>query len=339
MKNTEKSEIKKAFVTGANGFLGVNLIEELLKEGWDVTALHLPGDNLKYLEQYKINLQPGNILDYQSLLEALSAGKNSVLFHLAGDTSMWYKNNERQFQINVTGTRNVCKAALEMGVKKLVYTSSSSAFGYHSTRIKEDTKSNALSCGMNYNRTKYLSEQEIKKAVKQGLEAVILNPCNMMGPYDSKGWSTLIKSMAENKAPGVSTGIATFAHVRDIAGAHIRAAEKGISGENYLLGGVEISFYDVFNEINTLLGKTVSIRTFTPASFRIILFFMRIKSFFDGKEPLLTYPRYKRLTGTLLCDDSKARKELDFSTVTIQKMLHDSHQWLIEENLIEEGRS
>lgn len=334
--------MKKAFVTGANGFLGVNLVGKLCREGWEVTAFHLPGEDLKYLKQFDIQYAAGDILDYQSLLVALSESdshigedlKDTIIFHLAGDTSMWHRNDKRQFEINVIGTENVCRAAIEKQVKRLVFTSSSSAFGYHAGRINEDTRSNALSCKMNYNRTKFLAEKAIRQAMLQGLDAVILNPCNIMGPYDANGWSTLISSIARGKAPGVTTGIGTFAHVKDIARAHISAAERGRAGENYLLGGVEVSFKEISEQINGVLGKSISLKVLSPALLHLAAYLMQVKSFFDGKEPLLTYPRYKRLTGSLLCDDSKARAELGFCTTDMETMIRDSHLWLKQEKLI-----
>jgi len=322
----------QAFVTGAAGFLGTNLIKELLEQNWEVTAFHLPTDDIKHISGLNIRLVEGDILDYRSLLEAIPQEGEISIFHIAGDTSMWRRNRDRQYRINVLGTGNVCRAALERGVHKLVFTSSISAYGYHRERVCEDTPSNALECGMNYNRTKYLAEQEIKRAVKRGLNAVILNPCNMMGPYDKKGWSTLILSAIDNKVPAVTLGVGTFAHVRDVAKAHIKAAEKGRCGENYLLGGVEIVFRDMYREIGELLGKNLCLRTVPVPVFRIAMYLIQIKAFFRGEEPILTYPRFKRLTGTITCDDTKAGKELLFHTTGIKEMLNDSYQWLISED-------
>jgi dihydroflavonol-4-reductase len=327
--------MKKAFVTGSCGFFGMNLIEELLKEGWQVIAFHLPQEDTSRLQKPGITLAAGNILDYQSLLEALPDDSETIIFHNAGDTTMWYRNADRQYKINVTGTANVCRAALEKHVKRLVYTSSSSAYGVHKERLREDTVSNALTCRMNYNRTKYLAEQEIRKYIQQGLDAVILNPCNMMGPCDVKGWSTLIKSAVEKKTIQITNGVGTFAHVQDAARTHIRAAEVGKTGQNYLIGGNEISFGDMYALIKDITGSSVSLRIIPSWVLFIVMQVLKIKSLFDGKEPLVTYPRYRRLTEKLYCDDSKARGELGFSTVSIKKMIQDSYDWLLQEQLIE----
>ena len=326
--------MKKALVTGATGFLGINLLNQLAALEWDITVLHLPGDDVKYLDQLALKYSQGNILDYKSIVNAIPEGDDVVIFHLAGDTTMWPKLAKRQDQINIDGTANVCRAAIEKNVRRLIYTSSSSAFGYHNTRLSETTVSNALTCGMNYNRSKYLAEQEVKNAVEKGLDAVILNPCNMIGPYDAKGWASMIINVSTENVPGVGSGTGTFAHVKDIAAAHITAVESGKMGQNYLLGGVEASFEEVFSEINTVLKKKLPLKTISAHKMKIFMQLMKLKSFFDRKEPLVTYPKYKRLTGCLICDDSKARTELGFSTTTIKEMISDSCQWLMEEKLI-----
>ncbi|MBU3916410.1 NAD-dependent epimerase/dehydratase family protein [bacterium] len=323
--------MKKAFVTGSTGFLALNLIERLQSKEWEITALYLPGEDLKYLSRFNVKPVPGNILDYSSLLSAMSKGQD-VVFHLAGDTSMWSKNAQRQYNVNVQGTANVCKAALEKGVTRFIYTSSSSAYGFHTERLTEKSSSNALSCGMNYNRTKYLAEQEVKKAVARGLYAVMLNPCNIIGPYDPGNWSQLIKNTCLNRLPGYPPGMGTFAHVRDIADAHISAVKNGRNGENYLLGGVEASFKEVINEIIRVTEMNLPLKEISKNKLKLATWFSSIQSFFTGKEPVLTYPKYKRLVGNLTCDDTKAVQELGFKTTSISEMVMDCYQWLQQEN-------
>ena len=325
--------MKKAFVTGSTGFLGLNLIERLQRNNWEITALHLPGDDLKYLSQFNVKAVPGNILDIQSLQNAIPKNLNAI-FHLAGDTSMWNKNDERQYKINVLGTANMCMAAMEKDAERFIHTSSSSAFGYHAQRLTESTPSNALNCKMNYNKTKYLAEQEVKKAVKSGLFAVLINPCNIIGPYDPGNWAQLIQNTCKNKLPGYPPGIGTFSHVKDIADAHISAVDNGKKGENYLLGGVEANFKDVILEIMKITGVSIPLKEISASKLKMAMYFSQIKSFFDRQEPLLTYPKYMRLVGKLTCDDAKAARELGFKTTSISEMLADCYQWLKQEQLV-----
>ncbi len=325
--------MNKAFVTGATGFIGLNLIERLLKNEWQVTALHLPEEDLKYLSRLNVTLVAGNILDYPSLQNAVP-DECHVIFHLAGDTSTWPKEAERQYDINVNGTINICRVAMEKKTARFVLTSSSSAYGYHDSIISEQTVSNAMTCGMNYHETKYLAELKVKEFVEKGLDAVILNPCNIIGPYDQRNWSQLIVNVCNGHMPGYPPGSGTFAHVGDIADAHILAAKKGKTGENYLLGGIESDFKDVINEISKATGIHLSLKAISKRKLKLALFLSSARSFFRRREPLLTYPKYMRLVGKLSCDDSKAVKELGFKTNSIPEMVADSYQWLKQEGMI-----
>lgn len=326
--------MKKAFVTGAAGFLGLNLIQRLQEEDWEITALHLPGENTKYLSRFKVDMVAGNILDLSSLGNAMPRDLDAV-FHLAGDISMWRKNDARQYQVNVTGTANMCRTALEKKARRFIHTSSSSAFGYHAHQeITEQTQSNAMTCRMSYNQTKYLAELEVQKAVESGLFAVILNPCNIIGPYDPGNWSQLIKNVCTGTLPGYPPGLGTFAHVRDIALAHISAVDHGKKGENYLLGGVRASFKEVISQILEVTRVELPLKELSKTRLKLLYYLATVGSFFTGKEPQLTYPKYMRLTGRLTCDDAKARTALGFNTTTITEMVADCHQWLKLENLI-----
>ncbi|WDP87454.1 MAG: NAD-dependent epimerase/dehydratase family protein [Desulfobacter sp.] len=325
--------MKTAFVTGATGFLGLNLIECLRKENWLITALHLPGEDLKYLSRFNLKAVSGNILDFAGLEDAMPSHLDAV-FHLAGDTSMWSKHDARQHRINVEGTANMCRAAIAKKAVRFIHTSSSSAFGYHGEVLSEQTVSNALECGMNYNKTKFLAELEVKKAVESGLFAVILNSCNIIGPFDPGNWSQLIQNTCRQKLPGYPPGVGTFSHVRDIAHAHISAVENGGKGENYLLGGVEASFKEVMLEIIKTTGVNLPLKEISRSKLKMAMYLSGAKSFFTGKEPMLTYPKYKRLVGRLVCNDAKARKALGFKTTSIFDMVSDCHQWLRQENLV-----
>ena len=325
--------MKNAFITGATGFIGLNLIERLLKNQWKVTALHLPGEDLKFLSRLDVSPVAGNILDVPGLLNAVTED-HDVIFHLAGDTSTWKKEAARQYDINVNGTANVCRVALEKKISRFVLTSSSSAYGVHSARISEKTTSNALSTGMSYHETKYLAELELKKALDHGLDAVTVNPCNLIGPYDTRNWSQLIINVCNHRMPGYPPGTGTFAHVRDIADAHIAAAEKGRTGENYLLGGIEASFKDVINEIATVTGVSLSLKPLSKNKLQMAMILSSARAMFTRREPFLSYPKYMRLVGHLSCDHSKAVKELGFKTASISEMVADCFQWLKQEGYL-----
>jgi nucleoside-diphosphate-sugar epimerase len=326
---------KTAFVTGATGFLGLNLIQELANRKWNIIALYLPATDPKYLSKYEATMVGGNLSDADLLCRAIPYGTDAV-FHLAANTSAWAKNNDQQYIDNVEGTRNMVDAALQKKVQCFVYTSSISAFGYHPHEcINEQTVSNALACGMNYNKTKFLAESIVKEAVKKGLNGVILNPCNIIGPYDTNNWTRqFIRPVYEGRLPAVPPGKAMWCHVKDIVDAHISAVDKGVPGENYLLGGTEARFIDVVNEIERLLGKAETRRIQPAWLLRLIVGVLYLKSKIDGREPMLTPEKYNRAVAHICCDYSKASAVLGYRTSPLSVMIKDSVTWLKEENLL-----
>jgi len=90
----------------------------------------------------------------------------------------------------------------------------------------------------------------------------------------------------------------------------------------------------MYREIYEMLGKSRKLRTVPTPIFRIFMYLIRFKAFLSREEPILSYPRFKRLTGNIICDDFKARSQLSFETCEIREMLDDSRSWLLSEGLI-----
>lgn len=326
---------KTAYVTGATGFLGLNLIQELTRRGWNVVALHQRSVDVRYLSKFKVEMRGGDLSEPETLLDSMPEGVDAV-FHLAANTSAWSKNDARQYVDNVEGTRNMVEAALKKKVGRFVYTSSISAYGYHpGVRIDETASSNALDCGMQYNRTKFLAEKEVKEAVRRGLNAIILNPCNIIGPYDTNNWTRqFIKPICDGKLRGAPPGKAMWCHVKDVVDAHIAAVEKGMPGENYLLGGTEASFLEVVNEIERQMGKPETSRVQPPWLLRLFVAALAVKSAIDGKEPILTPEKYNRAVAYIACDYRKAVATLGYASSPLELMIKDTLAWLESENLL-----
>src|SRR5262245_9220885 len=127
-----------AFVTGSNGFIGINLCEELLKQGWEVYAMHLPSSDITYIKRFPVHLVVGDVTDIVSLKKIMPE-KADAVFHLAGDTSFWSRNNSRQKRVNVNGTKNVVSVAMSKNARCMVHTSSLEAWGEARGVIDETT--------------------------------------------------------------------------------------------------------------------------------------------------------------------------------------------------------
>src|ERR1700722_8171864 len=151
------SSSRAAFVTGGTGFVGLNLVKELMIRGWDVTALHRPSSDLKLLKRFRPKLAVGELSDPASLAAAIPPGPDSI-FHVAGNTNMWRGGNAQQTRDNVDGTRNVVEAALAKRVRRLGVTSSISAYGPVDGEITEATPSRAANASVNYQKTKWQAQ-------------------------------------------------------------------------------------------------------------------------------------------------------------------------------------
>lgn len=326
---------RAAFVTGATGFLGLNLVARLSQLRWRIVALDVSSADLTHLPRADVTLVCGTIADRALLTRVIPPAVDAV-FHLAANTSAWSRNDRRQYEDNVLGTRNVVDAAVRRGAKRFVFTSSISAYGYHpGVRIDEDTPSNAMRCGNNYGRTKYQAELIVKEAASRGLGAVILNPCNIIGPHDRNNWTRqLVRPIYEGALAAIPPGKAMWCHVRDIVDAHVSAVDRGRPGQNYLLGGVEATFLDVVNEIERFLGRKASTRVARSWVLRTAVPLLALRSLVDGKEPVLTPEKYRRAVGTILCDYRKAVRDLGYETSPLAEMIRDCCAWLEHEDLV-----
>lgn len=334
-KTTKKpSRSRHAFVTGGTGFLGINLIDRLLAQGWRVTALHRPTSDLKQLRRRNVTLAAGDIAVASTLAAAMPA-KPDAVFHVAASLNQWSRHNDLQHLVNVQGTANVVEAALQAGAKRFIHTSSISVYGLQPGRITESAEKRGRTSWINYQRTKYLAEAEIGKGLKNGLDAVILNPCNIIGAHDATGWARIIRLIDEGKLPGAPPGAASFCDVGEVAQAHIVAVDKGRTGENYLLGGIDTSYLEMIGVIGRLLGREVPMRAKPAWQLHLAARIGGLIAGFTGRQPRITREMAGLVTRNLFADCAKAEAELGYASVPLERMLAGSIDWLRGEGLIE----
>lgn len=317
---------KTAIVTGANGFIGVNLCNRLKQDHWRVIALVRQGSDSTFLEDMGVEKIYGSITDLEGLKDVFPK-KADAVFHLAGVTSQFYKDFETQTKVNVLGTKNMIEVCHSNEIARFIHISSIMAFGLHDGTISETTVSNATEINNNYAATKWEGERLVIEACKKGLNAVVVNPSHIIGPYDKVNIIQLFEAVEENSLPGVPPGSGMFCHVTDVCEAIIQAYEKGESGEKYLIGGVHLSFKNVTDEIQKQLKSTRKIKVIPKWVFKLILPFYSIQSWFTGKEPLLTKGKIEITCENIKCDDSKAIKAFDLKYKSLEEMVSDTLRW------------
>jgi dihydroflavonol-4-reductase len=324
---------RAAFVTGGTGFVGLNLVKELMIRGWDVTALHRPSSDLKLLKRFRPKLKVGALTDPGALLAAIPEGTDTV-FHVAGNTNMWRGGNAEQTRDNVDGTRNVVDAALAKGVRRLVVTSSISAYGMVSGEIDEQTPSVAANSNVNYQKTKWQAQEIALAAVPKGLEVVIMQPGAIMGPYDIGTWSRLFVMVRDDKLPGVPSSMLTFTHVREVVAAHIAATDKGQNGGSYLLGGENKSMLELVREVAFLVGKPAPTKVMATGVLRMAATVGDLASRLTGKPPPITPEMVKTISKSVSTGSAKASRELGYRIVLLKDMVKDCYDWMVAEGRI-----
>jgi nucleoside-diphosphate-sugar epimerase len=327
---------KTAFVTGGTGFIGINLIELLVNEGWDVTALHRPTSDLSYLKRFPTTLVEGSVTAKESLDRAIPEGTDA-LFHIAGDTSFWSKQNARQNAINIDGTRNMVDAAASKDIGIFIHTSSDSAWGRVEGVVDEQTPLLGKDSWINYERSKHLGELEALKGVERGMKVVVLNPTNVVGPYDTHAWGQLFFLLRDHALPAVSPGTSSITHVHDVVRAHLDAVTKGRSGERYILAGEHCDLADFVAEVARVSGTKAP----KKAPPWVLKLFGRVSvmiAAITGNEPDVT-PEIAAMTsqtGTSFSSD-KAIRELDYRIQPMAVAVKDNYDWLVKEGLLAES--
>ncbi len=246
----------RAFVTGGTGFIGANVVRALLAQGFKVRALVRPNSDRRNLEGLDIELVQGDVRDFPSVKRAMQDCE--LVFHVAALYSFWVRPKRLIYEVNVDGTRNVLQAALELGIERVVYTSSVAALGLREDGqpADEDTPVNPKHIIGDYKKSKYLAQEVALAYAKKGLPVVIVNPTFPVGPYDIKPTPTgqVIRDFLERRMPAyLETGMNVVA-ASDVAEGHLLAAEKGRIGEKYILGGENLTMRELLEALSRITG-------------------------------------------------------------------------------------
>ncbi|OQS03664.1 hypothetical protein THRCLA_04018 [Thraustotheca clavata] len=316
-----------AFVTGASGFLGRNLIEALQHKGWQIIAMHRANSNIKHLKELGVECRSADMCDATSIAQVMPSQVDAV-FHLAANTTFWKEWHDQQWRDNVDGTKSMCEAALGQRAKRFVFVSSTASYGYRDDILREDLEQKGSEAPINYFRSKAAAENEVRAAVARGLQAVIVNPAHIIGPYDQKGWVRIFRQVAEDKLTGIPPGGGAFCYAPFVAEAIISAAERGAVGQNYLLGGPEVSFLELIHEASRVLGKNETRKPLPPFLLRLVGRWNEFIAKFNHQEPELTYEGSLVVCMNIRIGSTKAQDELGYKTQAIEKSVKETIEWM-----------
>jgi dihydroflavonol-4-reductase len=324
-------------VTGATGHIGNALIRELVAHNIAIRALVLPGEDLQSLEGLPVEFVTGDITDYDSLLRAFE-GANHV-YHLAGIVSISSGDSRKGSmlqKVNIEGTRNVVRACFARNVKRLIFTSSIHAFPElpHGQTIVEtkDFKIDKVLGG--YARSKAEATNIVLDAVRNGLDAVIVHPTGVIGPYEYKrsNIGQLIVDFLNKRLYAYIDGAYDFVDVRDVARGLYLACEKGRKGENYILSGEQLTVKQLINYLAEFSGiKAPDVKI--PIWFaRLTAPFAELYYLILRQKPLFTSYSLHTLCSNSLTQHRKATEELGYNPRPIKEAIFDAIRWIKGEN-------
>jgi nucleoside-diphosphate-sugar epimerase len=321
-----------AFVTGATGFLGLNLVERLAARGWEVVALHRAASDTSRLARFPARRAVGDIADRAAVEAALPEGADAV-FHCAANTAMWSRRYDEQRRDNVIGTETMLAAARARGARRFIHVSTVSVYGHGHGILDEDSPQVAPT-GRGYGPSKAAAEAAVKTAAGEGFPAVIVNPAHMIGRYDTRNWARMIAMTVKGKIPGVPPGGGSFCHAAAVADAMIAAAARGRAGRSYILAGADASFLEVFRIIGALTGRNVPRRAMPAAALRLCARMLSGIAAITGREPQITPAIAEVVTGRARFSSARAIGELGYQPVSLAAMLEDAYRWMKDEGLL-----
>lgn len=323
------------FVTGASGFVGANLVHELVARGHRVKALLRPGSDQRGLAGTTFETVTGDVGDRTKLIETMRGC--DWCFHVAASYHLWLRDYAPMYSANVTGTRNVLEAAAAAGCSRIVYTSTVGCIGLPKeengrvTPTDEATPVSEAQMSNHYKRSKWQAEVVARELAAKGLPVVIVNPSAPIGPRDVKPTPTgqVIVDFLNRAMPAyLDTGL-NWVHVRDVAVGHILAAEKGRVGERYILGHAEGNWtmreaFAVLEEISGVRAPQTRIPHWIALSAAHVA---ETISAVTGKPPKAPLAGVRMAKYKMFFNPAKAIRELGLPQTPPRQALLDAVQW------------
>ncbi len=320
----------KAFVTGGSGFIGQHVVRKLIERGYAVFALARSDESAAIVEDLGATAVLGDITNAASMREGMKG--SDIVFHIAAWNKIGAPDWLKAETMNVSGTRKVLRLAHELGVPKIIYTSSIIVFGNTKGKLADETYFQSNPLETEYARTKWLAHYKVAlPLIEKGAPIIIVMPGAVYGPGDTGPIANIMRLFYRGLpvVPAPDSTI-TYAHVEDIAEGHLLAAEKGKIGESYILAGPAVPLGEMVDFWAHLTGKRAPslripsewIRPFAPLV-GILESFIPLPSMFS-REAIAS------LGTTHMARSDKARTELGWQTRPLQTGMLETFEWIAE---------
>jgi dihydroflavonol-4-reductase len=322
----------RVFITGATGFVGGHVARAYASEGASLRLLTRQTSRLDSLAGLDADTVIGDLREPEKLRSAISGC--DALVHVAADYRLWVRDPAEMYAANVDGTRELLKIAREVGVPRVVYTSSVATMGFKSdgSIVNEETPVSLADMIGPYKRSKFLGEQEAIGAAQTGQHVMILNPTTPIGPGDAKPTPTgrIIVDFLNKKFPAyVDTGL-NLVDVGEVARMHVTALEKGTPGERYILGGENLTLKQILDRMSSITGlPSPTMKVPHTVAMAFAFFDENFTGRLRGKEPRATVEAVRMGKKTMFASSAKAERDLGFKVLPVYHALRSAIDWFI----------
>jgi dihydroflavonol-4-reductase len=334
----QKEYVMDTALTGSTGHVGANLVRSILKQKRGVRVL--VRQDLRAIEGLDVETTQGDISDLDFLMKLFKGVK--TVFHLAAKISIVGPEGGSVEKVNVEGTKNVIEACVRSKVKRLVHFSSIHAYKSDPVSVLIDEK-RPLALEDDefiYDRTKALGQRLVMEAVDRGLDAVIINPTSVLGPYDYKPsrMGEVLLDLYNNRYPALVDGGYNWVDARDVVSCALAAEKKGRKGEAYLASGTWLHVCEVARMIAKMYNrKTPS--TATPIWLCMLpAHVMTAYAKMTKSIPLFTPYAMKSLRSHRHISHEKATRELGYTPRPLEETIRDTLAWFAEQGTLEQAR-
>ncbi len=326
-------------VTGANGLLGHHIVNELLDRNDQVSVIVRSRRKL-FFDTTRITIFEGKFHDAELLIQALT-GIDAII-HVAAVTATNLLEYHDYHEVNVVATQLLIDKAKEKGIKRFVYVSTSNTIGNGSIE-NPSNESAAFAEPFNksfYARSKFEAEKLIRKLSEdKEMHAVVINPTFLIGKYDTKPSSGKILQIGYGRKRVFTTsGGKNFVSAHSVAVACVNAMLMGVSGENYLAAGHNLSFVEFY----MLRSKVTALNqriTVVPSS--VLKFFGWIGNILRrvGVKTDLSLSNFNQLLIQEYYEGTKAREQLALPETNLEESIREALEWFVENGYLKAKRT
>jgi dihydroflavonol-4-reductase len=324
-------------VTGGAGFVGARLAEALLARGEKVRVFDLKAKDAARLAGLGAELIAGDILSTNELREALDGCER--VFHVAALFRMWQSDKRQYRRANVDGTRNVMEAAAEVGVRRLVHTSSAVTIGEGQGQLGHEESAHRRYFLSEYERSKYLGEQVALEMCDRGLPVVVVNPTSVYGPGQTTHLTGALACFLRGRLPVVVDARLNFVYIDDVVDGHLAAMERGEVGRRYILGGENSSLVEYLSLGAEIAGRQRRPRTIPALLVRASARVLDTVASVSHRPPWVSMDEARTASHSFLFDTSRARRELSLEWTPLRVGLQSTVSWLRQQGLAGPARA